>query len=402
MRLLKDHALFVVLLILVAAYRFQLWHHTPVTLYGDMLRYNTMALHVIDHGYLGFRNGPDAYVMPLYPLFLAVMYKLLQAFHTHLTMLRMVHETFLLQQGLSLLSLWLTYQLGSLFAGKRAGFAAAILSALYLPNSFVGLTLLTEPLFIPLLLGSLLAGSYAVKRGFVFDYALTGLLIGLTALVRPNVLPLFLLVVLVDLIHRRNAGVINAFKMQFRMYAIMVAFVIVPLIPWWIRNAIDFHHFIPLSTEAGNPLLAGADPYFLVGINTLIEASRKLHESQQTYAIHYMLHGLTHQPLLFLGWYLFGKLPYLFWTPWFYNYLSAFVLYHRVLVILGGIAMIVGLWYRETRFFALSTLFLLAVQLVFLPITRYGYPLVLMTTILVPAVICHLPIVTRFRRGGFR
>ncbi len=396
---LRAHAPFLIVLVVAGIMRLYLWKRTGVDLWGDMLRYNAMAWNLLQHGYLGYASGPDAFVTPLYPMFIAFLYKLSMILHGgSVTSIRMVHQVYLAQQVLSLFMLVLIYMLGTLLRSKWVGFWAALLSVIYLPNGFIGLMLLTEALFMPLLIATFVAFIYAQKSQKAWAYAVSGILLGLTTLVRPTVLPLIALFVLLDLWQRFTDsgtrtpmhGTVRAFSLKdpafWRSNTLMIAGLVITMLPWWIRNEIDFHHLILLSTESGNPLLAGADPYFQVSINQLIQASRALHESQETFAIHYMLQGFAHHFWLFAGWYIFGKLPYLFWTPWVYAYIKTFVLYHRVVVIVGAIAMIATLARPYARVISWSALFLLGVQMVFLPITRYGYPIIVLWSVLIPVV----------------
>lgn len=390
--------------------RVYLWRRTGVDLYGDMLRYDVMAQHIVKSGYLGFGSVPDAFVTPGYPLFVAFCYALEGFVHgaKALSHTRLVHEFYLIQQLLSLISLVLVYHIGTQLKNRMVGLAAAILSLFYLQNAFIGLMLLTEALFMPLLLATLSMYISAQQSGLLWRYALAGILLGLTTLVRPTVLPLLVVLILLDLWHRHSQEQLarsfrSDWQRSFWQAALATAGALtLTLIPWWIRNEVDFHHFILLSTEAGNPLLAGADPYFRVPINTLIQSSRALHESQQTFAIHYALTGFREHFLLFVGWYLFGKLPYLLWTPWLYQYLPSFVLFHRVVVILGALSMLLLLAQPYARVIAWSVLVLLLIQMVFLPITRYGYPITALWVILLPVVADEVWQRFRGSQGGLR
>lgn len=389
MKRLRPHALFLVLLVVALVLRLYQWKHTGVDLYGDMMRYDAMAWHLVLDGYLGYAGGPDAYVTPGYPLFIAFLYKLSIWLHGGRMMspTRMVHEVYLVQQMLSLVTLAGIYTLGTLLRNRAVGLWAAVLTLLYLPNGFVGMMLLTEALFIPLLIGTLTSFVYAQKTRSGWAYGMTGLLLGLTTLVRPTVLPLLVIFIALDVWQRFTD---DRWRFRWRDQDLlrkslwMIVPLVVVMIPWWIRNAIDFHQLILLSTESGNPFLAGADPYFLVNIDQLIQNSRLLHESQQAYGLHYLLQGLLHHFSLFAGWYLFGKLPYLFWTPWLYAYVKLLVLYQRVLVVLGAIAMLATLGNSHVRVLAWTSLFILIVQLAFMPTERYGYPIIVLWTILIP------------------
>lgn len=393
MRFLRKHAIFLLILVFMIIYRLIIWQHTHVYLYGDMFRYDAMTRNLLLHGYMGIGNQPDAYYTPGYSLFLAVIYKMSMWFHGGqlLPIARVAHEVFFVQQLFSVVNIILVYVLGTLLANRYTGIAAALIACFYLPNSFVGELLLSENLFVPFLLATILIAYVALRSHRYSLYILTGIVLGLATLVRPFILPMFVIFVVgifwqayTGRLHRSNP------LRQGVLYAVALGLgTVVALIPWWIRNYVDFHHFIPLSTEAGNPLLAGATPYFQTPFAQLAASAIALHESQKTYAIHLITQGFIHHFLLYAGWFLFGKMYYLFWSPWLYNYVGWFVVYHRILVILGGLSVVVGLFLRRTRLLAVAVLFLLAMQLVFLPLYRYGYPLVVIMGIILPAVVSY-------------
>ncbi len=390
MALVRSRWLLVIIVAVAFALRLIVWRQTPVIIVGDMVRYDRMARHLVTRGYLGFGAGPDAYYTPGYPLFVALMYKITTILHGGklVSQLRVVHETYFLQQLVSLLPIILSYEFARRYAGPFAGLAAAILSVVYLPNGFVGVLLLTEALFIPLLVATVVAFVKAQRSGRVLWYGIAGALLGAATLVRPTVLPLVAILLLLDwwqVATDRRVGARRA--LPWASWGAFAGLFVLVMVPWWVRNAIDFHHFIPLSTEAGNPLLAGASPYFQVPFASLVAMARAAHESEETFAIHYIVRGLTHHFLLFAGWFLFGKLPYLFWKPYEYAYIGWFLLLQRILVIAGGLSMFVLIAKPYVRVIAIASLYLVIAQLGFLPITRYAYPIMILWLILIPIAV---------------
>ena len=402
MRFVRNHAIILLILVVTLIYRLLIWRHTQVYLYGDMYRYDAMARHLLLNGYMGIGAAPDAYYTPGYSLFLALVYKISMWLHGGhlLPIARVAHETYFVQQILSLVTIVLAYVFGSELKNRAVGIVAALIAALYLPNSFVGELLLSENLFIPFLLLTLLLAQMALRRKRPGFFAIAGIALGLATLVRPFLLPVAALI-LVGVFWQAYKGRLDSpapYRQGVLSSGALVGGTVLALLPWWIRNYVDFHRFIPLSTEAGNPLLAGVSPYFQTPFAKLAAAANALHESQQTYAIHMIEQGFLHHFALYLGWFLFGKLYYLFWSPWLYNYIGWFDWLHRMLVLFGGLAVIAGLFVRRTRMLAFAVLFLLAMQLVFLPLFRYGYPLVVLMGVLLPAVVAHF--ITLRQRGN--
>ncbi len=401
MRFLQNYGVLLLIMIGSLIYRLLLWHHTPVYLYGDMYRYDAIARHLLVNGYMGIGAIPDAYCTPGYPLFLAMIYKISMWFHGGqlLSIARVAHETYFVQQILSISSILLAYLFAKELFNRYAGLAAALIYALYLPNTYVGELLLTENLFVPLSLLALYLAQLALRKKNVILYLIAGIVLGIATLVRPFVLPLMVLF-LIGILWQARTGRLDSptpYRVGAKQAGALLGGTVLVLLPWWIRNLIDFHHFIPLSTEAGNPLLAGVSPYFHTPFPQLAAAAKALNESQQTYAIHMIEQGFLHHFWLYLGWFLIGKLYFLFWSPWLYNYIAWVDGFHRLIVFAGGIAVIAGVFVRQMRLLAVSILFLLAMQLVFLPLDRYGYPLVILMGVLLPAVVAYG---IAFRRGG--
>ncbi len=68
---------------------------------------------------------------------------------------------------------------------------------------------------------------------------------------RPDLL-LWVIPVLIYLVIKRYP-----IRLLIRHGCVAIGIVVVCLAPWWIRNAIVFHQFIPLTDDSGNPLLLG-------------------------------------------------------------------------------------------------------------------------------------------------
>ncbi|MEP6954007.1 MAG: glycosyltransferase family 39 protein [Solirubrobacteraceae bacterium] len=122
--------------------------------------------------------------------------------------------------------------------GRRTALAATALAALSPVLIVYSGSLISEPLFVVLELGALACALEARRRP---RWAIAaGMLGGAAALTRPAGLALLLALALCAG-GRRTALVVVC------LGALTVA-------PWTIRNAVVFHTFIPVSTEAGNTL----------------------------------------------------------------------------------------------------------------------------------------------------
>jgi 4-amino-4-deoxy-L-arabinose transferase-like glycosyltransferase len=142
--------------------------------------------------------------------------------------------------GLLALQLW----------GRGVALVALALAAVYLPLILTGGALMSEPLFVALMLASLCA-SIQVRRarrrwGWV---VLTGLIAGLAALTRANGL-ILLLPLAAAVWQVRPRWSLRALAAP----AALVLVVLVTIAPWTIRNAQQLDAFVPVSTQLGSAL----------------------------------------------------------------------------------------------------------------------------------------------------
>jgi 4-amino-4-deoxy-L-arabinose transferase-like glycosyltransferase len=89
------------------------------------------------------------------------------------------------QAALGAISCLLIYRLARRLHSRRAGLAAALLAAFFTHFLFYSSAYMSENLFVPLLLGTLLAFIRAAQRGSIRRLYTAGLLAGAAALVRP-------------------------------------------------------------------------------------------------------------------------------------------------------------------------------------------------------------------------
>lgn len=368
-------ALFLFALLLRTTYAIRL-HHIP--LYGDMVHYDHSAVTLLTkHIFSYWGTESTAQVTPGYPLFLAACYATASIFtHSHEGAMRIA---VLAQAVLSAWSVLLVYQISRNFLRPRYALFAGLLLALYPPAEWsVGL-ILTEPLFVFLFLLYVVLFFRARKTNYIADWLSCGLALGLATLVRPSVFPLIIVPVLL-LRYRQTRTARRSFRISlFAIYALGFA---VPMLPWWIRNAVTLHRFLLTSDDLGNPLLYGSDPNFSHDPTLSQGLSAK---QQETLAIARIETGFAHHPLANLEWYSIEKLKYLFGTPWYLGHTgtasmltSIFSLWlhlHIVWVLLGAVGLAAGIFHRDVRYITALTVFCILVQLPFIPINRYVFPI---------------------------
>jgi 4-amino-4-deoxy-L-arabinose transferase-like glycosyltransferase len=134
--------------------------------------------------------------------------------------------------------------------GRRVALIAMALGAVYAPLILVGGSVMSETLFVMLLLGALAAVLQHRRSAHRYRWALlAGVLGGLTVLTRANALVL-LLPLAVAVWDARPWRAWRALAPP----ALLVVTALLVVSPWTIRNAVVFDEFIPVSTQLGSAL----------------------------------------------------------------------------------------------------------------------------------------------------
>jgi len=137
----------------------------------------------------------------------------------------------------------------SVVAGLIAAASVAIYPALL---EYQGM-LMSEPLAATLLSGSVLAMFWAADREGMAPWILPGMLLGATAMVRPEYLGVALLLGLV--VSARGLG--GDWRRSLAAAAILLAGVALVVGPWTLRNVVALDRAVPISTGGGQVLFAG-------------------------------------------------------------------------------------------------------------------------------------------------
>ncbi len=152
------------------------------------------------------------------------------------------------------LSVLFAYLIGRRLAGVAAGLIAAVAVAVYPALLEYGGMLMTEPLGATLLSGSVLAMMSAGDRPGTARWLGPGLLLGATAMVRPEYLAIAaLLALLLFASSLRREGAALALSRS----AVLLVGVAIVVAPWTIRNLVVLDRFVPISTGGGQALFAG-------------------------------------------------------------------------------------------------------------------------------------------------
>jgi hypothetical protein len=201
------------------------------------------------------RSYPDAYWPPFFPIVLALLIKLHSLavalwFGRHFRLviwLRLAMSTInaLSLAGLTLIAfrLW----------GRRTALVTTWLGALYLPWIDVGASLYSESLLIPLVIAMCVATLEYRRTGRRRLLVSAGLLAGLAAMTHGN--GLVLVPIVCAAVWAAGPSRTRSFEVRrLRPVLAVIAAAAAVIVPWTVRNAIELHAFVPVSTSLGNTL----------------------------------------------------------------------------------------------------------------------------------------------------
>jgi 4-amino-4-deoxy-L-arabinose transferase-like glycosyltransferase len=146
------------------------------------------------------------------------------------------------------------YLLGRRINCRPAGLLAAFAVAVYPPFIHSTGALYSEPPAIFTLPAAVLAFLWANERERLRAWLLPGLLFGLTALFRPEYLPVGVAFALLALV---RVGRARGWRPGLAGAALLVAALLVPVVPWTIRNEVVLGRLVPISTGGGKALYVG-------------------------------------------------------------------------------------------------------------------------------------------------
>jgi 4-amino-4-deoxy-L-arabinose transferase-like glycosyltransferase len=159
---------------------------------------------------------------------------------------------------LGLATIVVAYLLGRRIACRPAGLLAAFAVAVYPPFIHSVGALYSEPpamFTLPAaVLAFLWAGDDLNARNSPARWLLPGALFGLTAMFRPEYLLVGVAFALLALI---RIGRARGWKPGLAGAALLVVALLLPIVPWAIRNQIVLHRTVPISTGGGKALYVG-------------------------------------------------------------------------------------------------------------------------------------------------
>jgi hypothetical protein len=191
---------------------------------------------------------PTAFRPPGYPYFLAGVYRLADV--ERASTARRVHTARLAQALVGTAVVALIGVLAAQLWGRRTGLLAMALGAVYVPLIVMGGAVMSEPLFALLMLAALVAALEHRRSRHRYRFALlTGVLAGLATLTRANAV-----ILLAPLAFAMYDGGWRASWRALAPAAALVLAAVAVIAPWTVRNAVELHAFVPVSTQLGSSL----------------------------------------------------------------------------------------------------------------------------------------------------
>jgi 4-amino-4-deoxy-L-arabinose transferase-like glycosyltransferase len=187
-------------------------------------------------------GGPSAYRPPAFPLFLAGVYASVGREAPGIARL--------VEALLGTIAVGLIGLIAARIWGRRVGMLALGIAALAPPLVILSTALVSEALFVPLMLGAVLAALEARRSTRPLRWAIvTGVLVGAAELTRTNALLLLPGLALALWAAQPRRG-----RRALLRVSVMVVAAVLTVIPWTVRNLLTVHAFVPVSTEVGYTL----------------------------------------------------------------------------------------------------------------------------------------------------
>lgn len=184
-------------------------------------------------------GGPSAFRPPAYPALLAGVYALAGE--------EAPPAGRVLSALLGTIAAGLTGLIAARIWGRRVGMIALTLAAVVPPMVVMSTALISEALFVPLVLGAILTAIESRRSPHPLRWAATtGLLIGIAELTRTNAAVLLLPLGLA----------VWTLRPRWQPRALLTPAIVIlaataTVAPWTIRNGVVLHAFVPVSTEVG-------------------------------------------------------------------------------------------------------------------------------------------------------
>jgi len=358
---------------------------------NDDVKYIRSAETLLNEGIFTYHKpeDPTVFIMPALTMLLALCMKIFGYWHG-ITAFRILQV--LMMAG----TMILLYQICRRFFHERIGVIAIILFALYAPNYMAANLILTESIGQLFLWLFIYTGIVAVDKKKLVWFAIAAICLSIGIYARPN----FALLPVVFLIYMLYRG--YKIKEIIKPAIVVSGVILICISPWWIRNAVVFDKFIPLTLSSGNPSIlgamidwrypAGAEEKFKDDFTRLgkaktaiesneiqVELAKKIRNygfetDRNRYIKHYTVDRVVDMVIV----------PY-YWKPVLHISKPIVGVYHYVVLLLGIIGLLMTIFLKSKRkelsILIITILYFIFTSLPFITFERYGYFLMAFITI---------------------
>ena len=354
-----------------------------LTLDSDDLNYVKSAMVLIKRHMLIYYNfnEPTTYIMPLYPAFLAMIFKVFGYGLTGLQAARVA------QALISCAGIILIFLIAKRIFDIKVALVAAFLVAFYIPNIVTTGYLLTETLFATLLYLLIYFSLEFSDSPTLIKFSVLGFLWAFATLLRPTI-AFYPVMLFFYLFIYKKIGIKQAIKLGVAMALVFV----VVMLPWWIRNYQYHGESIPLTASSGNPMLQGTyvnyqqspgtTVYFRLGKTTFETNKIETEVAKQRIKDEFKKDFWG-----YLRWFTIGKTAYLWGTVFYWKEFlgisaNAVVAMHYILLLgfLGFIPLMLKNFKKCSLILAILGYFNV-VHCIYMAFDRYAFPLMPLVSI---------------------
>lgn len=210
----------------------------------DAIQYDSLAKTLAERGEYSYQHEglPILRRPPVYPFFLAILYRLFGYNHQIVRFVQVLIDVF---------TCWIVYLIAlRIFNRRIVAIVAISLFALYVPFWINVGSILSETLATFLIALFVYALLLAEEKPSKIRYAVTGVILGLASLCRPTTLFFPFLLLIVSFFQKNKTR-------NVRLIGFLITGMVLTMAPWVIRNYSVSKYLVPISTISGQTVVDG-------------------------------------------------------------------------------------------------------------------------------------------------